>query len=129
MTFRILFPLGRHGPVKAKVGGIDIPGSFQRGDEFPGKLLPVGFGQGAAAIAHGKPGGGDGAPERALHVVERVTSVEPNHTEALEMMYEQKLSCLPVVDEGKLIGMVTERDVMSIARQLLEERLAGGDGE
>lgn len=27
-----------------------------------------------------------GAPERALHVVERVTSVEPNHTEALEMM-------------------------------------------
>ena len=43
--------------------------------------------------------------------------------DALSMMYEQKLSCLPVVEHGKLIGMVSERDVMSIARTLLQERL------
>lgn len=46
---------------------------------------------------------------------------------ALEMMYEQKLSCIPVVDNGKLVGMVTERNIMGIARQLLEEKLGESD--
>ncbi|MEC9440696.1 MAG: CBS domain-containing protein [Myxococcota bacterium] len=80
-----------------------------------------------------EPGSADLVNETVVSSVMQtdVPAIGPNTltTEALAMMYEQKLSCLPVVDEGKLIGMVTERDVMSIARQLLEERLAGGDGE
>ena len=43
--------------------------------------------------------------------------------DAIAMMYEHGLSCLPVVEHDKLVGMVTERDVMSMARELLEERL------
>ena len=43
--------------------------------------------------------------------------------DALTIMYNHQTSCLPVVEEGCLVGIVTERDVMKIARQLLEERL------
>ncbi len=43
--------------------------------------------------------------------------------DALKMMYEQQLSCLPVVEDEKLIGIVTESDILLMARQLLEERL------
>ena len=45
--------------------------------------------------------------------------------DALRIMYDNGCSCLPVVSgEGRLLGLVTERDFMEIARQLLEERLA-----
>ena len=42
---------------------------------------------------------------------------------AIELMRDRKVSCLPVVDQGKLVGIVSERDFMPIAYQLLEERL------
>lgn len=42
---------------------------------------------------------------------------------AIELMRDNKVSCLPVVDSGKLVGIVSERDFMPIAYQLLEERL------
>jgi CBS domain-containing protein len=38
-------------------------------------------------------------------------------------MREHKVSCLPVVKDDKLVGIVSERDFMPIANQLLEERL------
>jgi CBS domain-containing protein len=31
--------------------------------------------------------------------------------EAAAVMFERRIGCLPVRDEGKLIGIVTERDV------------------
>ncbi|MBT8335126.1 MAG: CBS domain-containing protein [Gemmatimonadetes bacterium] len=43
--------------------------------------------------------------------------------EAIELMRDRRVSCLPVVDQGKLVGIVSERDFMPIAYQLLEERL------
>lgn len=42
---------------------------------------------------------------------------------AIELMRDHRVSCLPVVDQGKLVGIVSERDFMPIAYQLLEERL------
>lgn len=42
---------------------------------------------------------------------------------AIELMREHKVACLPVLDHGKLVGIVSERDFMPIAHQLLEERL------
>ena len=44
--------------------------------------------------------------------------------DALRLMEEQQIACLPVVDQGKLIGMITERDVMRLARHLLEDKLS-----
>jgi CBS domain-containing protein len=55
-----------------------------------------------------------------------VLTIEPETLtyDALRVMYSENISCLPVVsEEHKLVGMVTERDFMAIARQLLEDKL------
>lgn len=44
--------------------------------------------------------------------------------EALELMRRHKVSALPVVHDGKLVGVVSERDFLPIAYDLLEERLS-----
>jgi CBS domain-containing protein len=44
--------------------------------------------------------------------------------DAIRTMRASGISCLPVVDDGKLVGMVTERDVLDIASTLLEKQLA-----
>ncbi len=45
--------------------------------------------------------------------------------DAMRQMRERRISCLPVTNEdGVLVGIVTERDLMGIAGQLLEEFLA-----
>lgn len=43
--------------------------------------------------------------------------------EAIRMMRDQRLSCLPVVDQGKLVGLLTEYDLMIVAGRLLESYL------
>ena len=43
--------------------------------------------------------------------------------QAIELMRDEEVSCLPVLKDGKLVGLVTERDFMAIAYELLEERL------
>lgn len=43
--------------------------------------------------------------------------------EAIELMRRHKMSCLPVVKHGHLVGVVTEAQFMAIAGQLLEEKL------
>ena len=42
---------------------------------------------------------------------------------AIELMCEYGVGCLPVVADGRLVGLVTGDDFMGIAGQLLEERL------
>ncbi len=44
-------------------------------------------------------------------------------TEAIRIMHENRVSVLPVVKGGKLVGIVSERDFMPITRQFLEEKL------
>ena len=46
---------------------------------------------------------------RDVIIVTPTTSVQ----EAAEIMADQKIGCLPIVDDGKLIGMVTETDLLS----------------
>lgn len=43
--------------------------------------------------------------------------------EAIELMRANGASCLPVVKDRKLVGLVTEHDFMRIAGQLLEDQL------
>jgi CBS domain-containing protein len=54
-----------------------------------------------------------------------IVTVSPTTTtlEAIKLMRQESISSLPVVEDGKLVGIVTERDFMNIARDLLEERL------
>ena len=43
--------------------------------------------------------------------------------EAIELMRSHRISCLPVVQEERLVGMITEHDFMRIASVLLEDML------
>lgn len=45
-------------------------------------------------------------------------------TDAVKIMREKKIGCLPVVRDGKLVGIVTEHDFMKVSARLLEEMSA-----
>lgn len=51
-------------------------------------------------------------------------SPETPTLEAIRTMRRKHVACLPVIKAGRLIGMVTETDMMEIARELLEEKFA-----
>jgi len=44
---------------------------------------------------------------------------------AIDLMRSHKVSCLPVVSEGKLVGIISERDFLPIAYDLLDKRMEG----
>ena len=54
-----------------------------------------------------------------------VITATPDTTsvDAIEMMHQNDISSLPVVENGKLVGIVTEYDFTRIARELLKDRL------
>lgn len=43
--------------------------------------------------------------------------------DALKLMRENDIGCLPVVKDGKLVGIVTAHDFLTVSTKLLEERL------
>ncbi len=52
-------------------------------------------------------------------------SVGPGTTviDAIEMMKKEKMKCLPVKYNNKLVGLITEHDMMQVAEYLLHEKL------
>lgn len=66
-------------------------------------------------------------PVKEVMVRDPVTiTPETSTSDAIELMRKHRVSLLPVVKNGKLIGIVGERDFMPIARHLLEEKLREG---
>ena len=65
-------------------------------------------------------------PVRDIMKPEPIT-VTPETTtlDAIAIMREHQVSCLPVTKDGKLVGLITEHDFLPIARQLLEDQLRG----
>jgi CBS domain-containing protein len=51
---------------------------------------------------------------------------ETSTLDAIRTMRTHKVSCLPVVRDGKLVGIITEHDFFGIAAQLLERWLQNG---
>lgn len=51
-------------------------------------------------------------------------SPETSTVEAIRIMREEKVSCLPVTRKNKLVGIVTEHDLIRVASNLLENYLA-----
>jgi len=49
--------------------------------------------------------------------------------EAMRLMRERKVGCLPVIEKGKLVGLITERDLIDVAAQLLEQQLTEALGK
>jgi CBS domain-containing protein len=72
------------------------------------------------------PGRGlpQGVPVRDIMDPDPVTVTPDTPTvDAIELMRDQGVSCLPVVKDGLLVGLVSERDFLPIAYQLLREKL------
>ena len=45
--------------------------------------------------------------------------------EAIQLMRKLRIGCLPVLQDGRLVGIVTEEDFLDLATKLLEQQLAG----
>ncbi|MBK7408605.1 MAG: CBS domain-containing protein [Saprospirales bacterium] len=56
-------------------------------------------------------------------MIEKPQTISPNATiiEAMKIMRENKLGCLPVVKNGELMGIVTEMDYIRVAGRLIEQ--------
>lgn len=68
----------------------------------------------------------DNMPVSAVMVRDPVTiAPETTTLEAIRTMREEKVSALPVIKDGQLVGLVSETDFMPMAYHLLEERLQG----
>jgi CBS domain-containing protein/gamma-glutamylcysteine synthetase len=61
----------------------------------------------------------------------QLTTVTPETPtlDALRLMRRTRIGCLPVVQDDRLVGILTEEDLMNIASKLMEERLAQNPGE
>lgn len=55
-------------------------------------------------------------------MIENPITISPNATitEAVQLMREHNIGCLPVVNEGELIGMITETEFLRVANRLIE---------
>lgn len=56
-------------------------------------------------------------------------SPETSTVEAIRLMRDKQLACLPVLRDGKLVGLVTEHDLVVVSSHLLEEYLGDGGKE
>lgn len=77
----------------------------------------------------GKGVGNGGATSRNVAVREIMkrdpVTVSPDTPtlSAIETMREHKVGCLPVVEDKKLVGIITEKDLVHVAANLLEQHL------
>jgi len=71
-----------------------------------------------------------GAPRDQVAVVDimktDLITVTPRTktVDAIRTMRDAGVGCLPVVDEGRLVGLVTETDFLDVARRVIEEGLS-----
>jgi len=58
-------------------------------------------------------------------------TIEPDTPtlEALDLMREKNIGCLPVVKERRLVGLLTTHDFLTVSAKLFEERLKGVLGQ
>jgi CBS domain-containing protein len=57
----------------------------------------------------------------------RTIAPETLTLDAIALMRREKVDCLPVVKDGRLVGIVTERDFIDLAARLLEQKLVGSE--
>jgi len=80
------------------------------------------------ALVRGRRSDEDGAmPVSEIMVREPVTvSPDTPTLDAIKLMAEHRVACLPVVEEGRLVGVVSDRDYARLARRLLERAIQEG---
>ena len=77
---------------------------------------------------------GQGGGRRKVEPVRRIMKPDPITVtpetltvEAIAIMRREKIGCLPVVQDDRLVGIVTYRDFLQIAGHVLEQQLRAGD--
>jgi len=69
-------------------------------------------------------GQGDPVPVSKIMCRNPITVTPSTSTmDAIRLMRREKIGCLPVVLDGRLVGVVTERDFMDVAAELLDAQL------
>jgi CBS domain-containing protein/gamma-glutamylcysteine synthetase len=63
------------------------------------------------------------AVSEIMHRTPLTVSPETSTLDAIELMRRHRVGCLPVVKDGRLVGIVSERDFMNVAAELMEEKL------
>lgn len=81
--------------------------------------------RGAALGREGGPAAGAGAPTVASIMKADPITVTPETPtlEAMRLMRERQVGCLPVVSGERLVGIVTERDLLDVSTRFLESYL------
>ncbi len=64
------------------------------------------------------------AVREVMHLDPVTVSPDTTSLEAIELMRAHQVGCLPVIQDDKLVGIVTEHDFIQAAAQLLEEALS-----
>ncbi|MCK6574332.1 CBS domain-containing protein [Myxococcota bacterium] len=65
---------------------------------------------------------------RAIMIAEPHTIAPETPTlEAIRLMRRYRVGCLPVVHEGRLVGVLNEENLVELASKLLEAQLGGGE--
>ncbi|MFT5139886.1 MAG: CBS domain-containing protein [Lysobacterales bacterium] len=76
-------------------------------------------------VATGRAGGENKVTVREIMNSNPITvGPETSSVDAIRLMRESQLACLPVIEKGKLVGLVTEHDLIVISSHLLEQYLA-----
>jgi CBS domain-containing protein len=76
-------------------------------------------------VANGRVGGEHKVTVREIMNPDPVTvSPDTSTVEAIRLMREQQVACLPVTRAGKLVGLLTEHDLIVVSSHLLEQYLA-----
>ncbi len=80
-------------------------------------------------VARGKHDDGSLTVVREIMIEDPVTvSPDTPTLEAMKMMRERRIGSLPVVEGGKLVGIITQSDLVHVSAGLLERFLQGGIG-
>ena len=58
--------------------------------------------------------------QKSVHAVNPTSSV----SQVAKLMRTKKIGCVPVIDNGRLVGIVTEYDLLHIVEKLCAERAA-----
>jgi len=75
-------------------------------------------------VANGQVGGEHNVSVKEIMTRDPLTiSSDTTTVEAIRLMRESKVACLPVVDDGKLHGLITEHDLIVVSSHLLERYL------
>lgn len=75
-------------------------------------------------VAEGRIGGEHKVVVREIMKTNPITiDSDATTVDAIRIMREFRVACLPVVEKGKLIGLVTEHDLIVVASRLLEHHL------